>query len=101
MKKLLAMTLLALGSLTSCGPAEESPSAEPAASGPSDGTVTAQSLTWHLVTTESCLDMWTTYCSATVPRGQCNVTEGSSCTGTPTACWKVISPYTVERYRCY
>ncbi|CAM3455481.1 hypothetical protein COSO111634_16230 [Corallococcus soli] len=101
MTKLLAVTLFAMGSLIACGPAEESPSAEPAANSPSERMVTGQALTWHLITTENCLDMWTTSCSASVPTGQCNVTEGSSCTGTPTGCWKVINSHTVERYRCY
>jgi hypothetical protein len=100
MKKLLAVTLFAMGSLTACGPAEENPSAEPAVSEPSEGTVTAQAATWHLMGSESCLDMWTTYCSTSVPTDQCEVTAGMPCEA-PDFCWKVINSFKVERYRCF
>jgi hypothetical protein len=100
MKKLLVVTLLAMGSLSACGPVDENPETELAASGPSEETVTAQSLTWHLMGTESCLDMWTTYCSTSVPSGQCYVTAGSPCSS-PEFCWKVRNAYIVERYRCF
>lgn len=102
MKKLLAVTLLAMGSLTACGPAEESPSAEVTADSPFEGTVTQQALTWRYLTTESCTDMWTRTCSSTFPTSQCGsaVTHGSSCTVAGSTCWKVIDSNTVEQYWC-
>ncbi len=99
----LAVASLSLVLMASCGlegqSAEAPATAEAAAS--LEGTLAG---TWHLLTTESCNDIFRRACTASFPSPQCSATiaEGQACSGSPAICYKSLpGGANYREYGCY
>lgn len=109
------ITLCAMLAIGGCGiddqeqadtPAVEASSGQPAARSSSNAKEEgpgATALTWHLIATENCLDVYGRACTSTFPSPQCaaGTAAGQPCSPSGALCFKTVTSASFREFRCF